>query len=102
MAMPPPSFVCTSSLLVPGQHPRRIASIRFGLLSSEEVQRMAQFHAFERSLYQLPQRRPQDNGILDLRLGTTDKKGECQTCFGKLADCGGHYGARPFFPRGAF
>lgn len=26
--------------------------------------------------------------------GTTDKKGECQTCKGKLADCGGHYGAR--------
>ena len=24
--------------------------------------------------------------------GTTDKKGECITCKGKLADCGGHYG----------
>ena len=73
---------------------------------------MAEFHVFERNLYQMPQRQPLRNGILDprlvrsflpvrgerrsptlLRQGTTDKKGECQTCGGKLADCGGHYGA---------
>lgn len=24
--------------------------------------------------------------------GTTNKKGECSTCFGKLADCPGHFG----------
>ena len=29
------------------------------------------------------------------RQGTSDKKGECQTCKGKLAECAGHYGAPP-------
>ena len=90
-------------------------------MSNQEIQRVAEFHVFERNLYQMPQRAPLANGILDPRLvrapfqprlaclaasrrcwsllfpalqGTTDKKGECQTCKGKLADCGGHYGAR--------
>jgi len=38
---------------------------------------------FERNLYQMPQRVPLLNGILDLRMGTTDKKGAmCTTCKG--------------------
>lgn len=43
-------------------------SIRFGLMSNQEIQRVAEFHVFERNLYQMPQRTPLRNGILDPRL----------------------------------
>ncbi len=43
-------------------------SIRFGLMSNQEIQRVAEFHVFERNLYQMPQRAPLKNGILDPRL----------------------------------
>ena len=46
----------------------RSKSIRFGLMSNQEIQRVAEFHVFERNLYQMPQRAPLANGILDPRL----------------------------------
>ena len=48
---------------------------------------------YERNLYEMPQRQPLTNGVLDRRLGTSDKKGECATCHGKLQECAGHFGA---------
>ncbi|KAK3261073.1 hypothetical protein CYMTET_30006, partial [Cymbomonas tetramitiformis] len=72
--------------------PKKIKSIRFGLMSSQEVVKTGEFHVFERSLYTQPQRLPAPNGVLDLRLGTSDKKGECSTCKAKMIDCAGHYG----------
>ena len=46
----------------------RSKSIRFGLMSNQEVQKVAEFHVFERTLYQMPARAPMKNGILDPRL----------------------------------
>lgn len=46
----------------------RSKSIRFGLMSNQEIQKVAEFHVFERNLYQMPQRVPMKNGILDQRL----------------------------------
>jgi DNA-directed RNA polymerase III subunit RPC1 len=37
-------------------------------MSNQEIQRVAEFHVFERNLYQMPQRTPLRNGILDPRL----------------------------------
>ena len=37
-------------------------------MSNQEIQRVAEFHVFERNLYQMPQRAPLRNGILDTRL----------------------------------
>lgn len=37
-------------------------------MSNQEIQKVAEFHAFERNLYQMPQRVPMKNGILDQRL----------------------------------
>ena len=48
--------------------PRKIKSIRFGLMSSQEVVRSSEFHVFERNLYEMPQRKPLQNGVLDRRL----------------------------------
>ena len=73
--------------------PRKIRSVRFSLMSPQEIGKCGVFHVFERNLYQMPQRVPLPNGILDPRMGTTDKKGaECATCKGKLIDCAGHFG----------
>ena len=73
--------------------PRKIRSVRFSLMSSSEIARAGTFHVFERNLYQMPQRTPMVNGILDPRMGTTDKRGgECATCRGNMVDCAGHFG----------
>ena len=37
-------------------------------MSNQEVQKVAEFHVFERNLYQMPARVPMRNGILDPRL----------------------------------
>ena len=50
-------------------------SIRFGLMSNQEIQRVAEFHVFERNLYQMPQRTPLRNGILDPRLARHRRRG---------------------------
>eukprot|EP00232_Nephroselmis_pyriformis_P008411 CAMPEP_0182876754 /NCGR_PEP_ID=MMETSP0034_2-20130328/14327_1 /TAXON_ID=156128 /ORGANISM="Nephroselmis pyriformis, Strain CCMP717" /LENGTH=1384 /DNA_ID=CAMNT_0025009559 /DNA_START=143 /DNA_END=4294 /DNA_ORIENTATION=- len=86
------SQLYTKELFKEHEGPRKIKSISFGLMSAQEIVKSAEFHVFERNLYQMPQRIPLPNGILDPRLGTSDKKGECQTCKGKLTDCAGHYG----------
>ncbi|KAJ7520459.1 hypothetical protein O6H91_19G006700 [Diphasiastrum complanatum] len=72
--------------------PRKIKSIRFSTMSSQEITKGAEVHVYEQSLYQIPERRPLANGVLDNRLGVSDKKSECSTCHGKLADCPGHFG----------
>ena len=74
------------------QRPRTIEHIRFGLLSTDDVVRRAELKVTERNLYALPQRKPLPGGVLDPRLGTTDKRGVCQTCKGTLSECAGHYG----------
>lgn len=40
----------------------------------------------------MPERKPQPNGVLDNRLGISNKTTICPTCGNKLADCAGHFG----------
>jgi len=83
----------TKTPFAPSTTPRKIRSVRFSLMSSSEIARAGTFHVFERNLYQMPQRTPMVNGILDPRMGTTDKRGgECATCRGNMVDCAGHFG----------
>ena len=44
------------------------------------------------TLSQMPERRPQPNGVLDPRLGVSNKRSICETCGQALADCTGHFG----------
>ncbi|CAI7801401.1 unnamed protein product, partial [Closterium sp. NIES-54] len=67
-------------------------SVRFSTMSAHEIMKSAEVQISERSLYQLPERKPTPFGVLDPRLGTTSKKGECSTCNGTLQDCAGHFG----------
>ncbi|XP_024535104.1 DNA-directed RNA polymerase III subunit 1 [Selaginella moellendorffii] len=82
----------TKGLHLDDAGPRKIKSMRFSTMSSEEVTKTAEVQIFEHSLYQLPERKPLPYGVLDTRLGTSNKKGQCTTCDGKLADCPGHFG----------
>ena len=57
-----------------------------------EIVNTAEFHVFERALYKMPERKPQPNGVLDPRLGVSNKRATCETCGQMLADCTGHFG----------
>lgn len=40
----------------------------------------------------MPERRPQPYGVLDPRLGVSNKRATCETCGQMLAECTGHFG----------
>ena len=42
--------------------------------------------------FQDTSRTPKEHGVLDLRMGTSQKDKKCQTCGEDLSDCIGHYG----------
>ena len=46
----------------------RSKGIHFGTMSAQEIVKMAELHVYERSLYELPMRKPLLNGVLDARL----------------------------------
>lgn len=71
---------------------KQISHLQFGLLSSSDMQRLAEFQVTSRDLFTMPQRSPAPNGVLDTRLGVSDKVSTCATCKLKLADCAGHFG----------
>lgn len=72
--------------------PKRIAQVQFGLLDSDEVQRLSEFQVCSRELFKMPLRKPAPNGCLDPRLGISDKAAFCETCKQKIVDCAGHFG----------
>mmetsp|Transcript_23130 Transcript_23130/g.57033 ORF Transcript_23130/g.57033 Transcript_23130/m.57033 type:complete len:423 (+) Transcript_23130:127-1395(+) len=72
--------------------PKKIARLQFGLLSAEEMQRLAEFQVTSRELFTPPTRTPARGGCLDPRLGVCDKVSTCGTCKRKLQDCAGHFG----------
>ncbi|PSC73949.1 DNA-directed RNA polymerase III subunit rpc1-like isoform X2 [Micractinium conductrix] len=61
-------------------------------MSPAEIVNVAEFHVYERALYKMPERRPQPNGVLDPRLGVSNKRAICDTCGQGLTECTGHFG----------
>ena len=86
--------------------PKRISHLQFGILSPDEMQRLAEFQVSSRELFSMPSRKPAHGGCLDPRLGISDKVSSCATCKLKLVDCAGHFGyiklALPVFHIGFF
>ena len=75
----------------PREH--RVKSIEFKIFGDEEIKDMAALEITERNLYTSnPLRSPLPDGVLDTRLGISDRKLECATCKGRLTDCAGHFG----------
>lgn len=83
--------------------------IQFSVLSAQEVVAIAEYESTQRDLYALPGtanyppnagagadgqplgKLPAVGGVLDRRLGTSDKVSTCSTCGLKMSDCVGHY-----------
>lgn len=72
--------------------PMRIQSIKFGIMSAEEIARAAHIEVNNRDFYDQPDRSQTRGGALDARLGAIDKRSTCETCKENLADCTGHFG----------
>ena len=86
---------------------RRIDSISFAILGNEEVRRMSALGKDSDGI-DVPDlydnTKPKRGGLIDPRLGSTDKNVICSTCGFTLSDCDGHFGhiqlAEPIFHMG--
>lgn len=65
--------------------------IQFSTFTSQDVVKLAEFQVTHRDLYTPTDRLPVKNGVLDRRLGTSDKSAFCETCGLGAVDCVGHY-----------
>ena len=71
---------------------KKIAHVQFGMFGNEEVERLAEFEVTSDRGYEQPGRIPVSNGVLDRRLGISDKHNSCETCGMRMQDCPGHFG----------
>jgi len=71
----------------------RLSEVSFGMQSPVEMERCAHLQVVSKNLYnQDAQRSSVVNGVLDHRMGTSQKDVDCLTCGKGLADCVGHFG----------
>ena len=79
---------------------KQIRSLRFNLLSPEEVKKLSSVNVVTPELYDIDGF-PVDGGLMDLRLGAIDPGVRCRTCGKRVKECPGHPGsielARPVF-----
>ena len=70
---------------------KKIAQIRFALLSPEQIKNISSAKIVTPELYDIDGY-PVDGGLMDLRLGAIDPGVRCRTCGGRLKECLGHPG----------
>ncbi|MEM1669123.1 MAG: DNA-directed RNA polymerase subunit A' [Candidatus Methanomethylicaceae archaeon] len=75
-----------------------IRSIKFGILSPEEIRKMSVVNIVTADTYD-EDGLPIDGGLMDRRLGVIEPGQKCQTCGNRVGQCPGHFGhielARP-------
>uniref|UniRef100_A0A8C9XW94 DNA-directed RNA polymerase subunit n=1 Tax=Sander lucioperca TaxID=283035 RepID=A0A8C9XW94_SANLU len=72
---------------------QKISHICFGIKSAEQMRQQAHIQVVSKNLYsQDTKHTPLSYGVLDHRMGTSEKDRPCLTCGKNLADCLGHYG----------
>uniref|UniRef100_A0A672Q099 DNA-directed RNA polymerase subunit n=1 Tax=Sinocyclocheilus grahami TaxID=75366 RepID=A0A672Q099_SINGR len=72
---------------------KKISHICFGMKSAEQMRQQAHIQVVSKNLYsQDTSHTPLQYGVLDHRMGTSEKDRPCETCGKSLADCLGHYG----------
>lgn len=79
-------------LVLENDRPAKISHLNFGLLSDVDMMRMSELRVQSKDLFKVQTREPQTNGVLDKRLGVSNKSDTCDTCHLKLSDCVGHFG----------
>lgn len=87
----------------------KISHLSFGVPNSTIIRRQSHIQCINNQLYENnegPVRKSALYGVLDERLGTSQKGSNCSTCGQQLADCVGHFGyidlALPVFHVGYF
>ncbi len=70
---------------------KRIYSIKFALLSPEEIRKMSQVKVITADTYD-DDGYPIERGLMDLHLGVIEPGLKCATCGGKVDECPGHFG----------
>ena len=70
---------------------KKISHIQFGTFGTQGISQVSEFEAVNRNAYEQATRTPEVAGVLDRRLGVSDKQSTCETCGCKLQDCPGHY-----------
>ena len=77
---------------------KKISQIQFGILSPEEIRRMAVARIISPDTYN-EDGTPIESGLMDRRLGTIEPGQRCRSCANAVGDCPGHFGivelARP-------
>jgi len=71
--------------------PKQIDEIKFGILSPDEVRKLAVTKIITPDTYD-DDGYPIDMGLMDPRLGVIDPGLECKTCGGRPGECPGHFG----------
>ncbi|KAI0268359.1 beta and beta-prime subunits of DNA dependent RNA-polymerase [Gloeopeniophorella convolvens] len=71
--------------------PKVIKQLQFSTLTAQDVVRISEFQVTHRDLYTATDRAPVKDGVLDRRLGTSEKNAFCETCGLNAVDCVGHY-----------
>ncbi|TMW55051.1 hypothetical protein Poli38472_013813 [Pythium oligandrum] len=79
-------------LVLENDRPAKISHLNFGLLSEIEMMRLSEMRIHSKDLFKMPTREPAAAGVLDKRLGVSNKKDVCETCHLRLSDCVGHFG----------
>src|SRR5438128_12586823 len=69
---------------------KRIASIKFALLTPDEIRRMSATKIITADTYD-DDGFPIDMGLMDSHLGVIEPGLRCKTCGGKVDDCPGHF-----------
>ncbi|KAM6495517.1 hypothetical protein JOM56_008223 [Amanita muscaria] len=73
------------------QAPKVIKKIQFSLLNAQDTVKISEFEVTHRDLYTATDRLPVKDGVLDQRLGTSNKNAFCETCGQNAVNCVGHY-----------
>ncbi|HJH31885.1 MAG TPA: DNA-directed RNA polymerase subunit A' [Methanosarcinaceae archaeon] len=71
--------------------PKRIGSVKFGLISPREIRKMSVTAVIAADTYD-DDGYPIDMGLMDLRLGVIDPGLKCKTCSSRAGECPGHFG----------
>ncbi|KAJ1872373.1 DNA-directed RNA polymerase III subunit C1 (rpo31) [Coemansia sp. RSA 990] len=67
--------------------------IQFGVPSPRDIRQVAEVEINDRDLYKPDQEHtPVEHGVLDPRLGISNKNKTCETCGQNMSDCVGHWG----------
>ncbi|KAK6514336.1 DNA-directed RNA polymerase III subunit [Arthrobotrys conoides] len=86
--------------------PKRIKEVKFGILSTQDMVKQAVIEVSTDRLFNETGRQPTENGVLDPRMGISNKTDTCKTCGENLQACNGHFGhvklALPAFHIGYF